>query len=177
MEVTKKDINKMLDILDHEDIPLPYDTHVSCGLDQLYNLRGCARRPDSHRNWVDRRDVPEKKFFEKVWHVYRVHTGLDAKSIEDIEEESEYSDFEVDPAGYGVDSASYRDFSGGPTTGFLLSDAVKNSKKLGSAIRFVQFLRKKGERVYDCGPPHVNRNTGNVIQHWLWLPHSVEVKG
>lgn len=162
MELTIKDIEKMASLLENDGVPLAHGTDVSCGLDQLHDLDGGR--------------IPEAQLFENIRFVYSTHTNLtrdDMSRYSDEYEETEW-DFEVNPSGYGVDSASYGRGLG-VTTGFLMSDALRNKDRPKSICRFVDYLRSKGERVYECGPAHVNRNTGNTIQHWLWLPQGVEV--
>lgn len=162
MELKITDIEKMVSLLENDGVPHALGTGVSCGLDQLNDL-------DDGR-------IPEAQLFENILFVYSTHTRLTGDDVSRYAEKydgTEY-DFEVDPSGYGVDSARY-DRGPGVTTGFIMSDALRNKDRPKSICRFVDYLRSKGERVYECGPAHVNRNTGNTIQHWLWLPKGVEV--
>ena len=162
MELKIADIEKMISLLENDGVPDAQGTDVSCGLDQLHDL--------------DIPRIPEAQLFENILFVYSTHTRLtrdDMSRYSDEDEETEW-DFEVGLNGYGVDSASYGRALG-VTTGFLMSDALRNKDRPKSICRFVDYLRSKGERVYECGPAHVNRNTGNTIQHWLWLPKGVEV--
>lgn len=163
MELKIKDIEKMVSLLENDGVPLAHGTDVSCGLDQLHDL--------------DIPRIPEAQLFENILFVYSTHTRLTGDDVSRYAEkydETEY-DFEVDPIGYGVDAACYDRAADGVTTGFIMSDALRNKDRPKSICRFVDYLRSKGERVYECGPAHVNRNTGNTIQHWLWLPKGVEV--
>ena len=165
MALSKKEMKRLAEIQKKYSRNLPNlsTTEVSCGLDQLHDIREYV-------------GSDEKEIFEVLYEYVDLYFRLTEADVALAEKEGIW--LEVDPSGFGVLAAADLDceFISGIGTGVLMSDALKNKNRPGAAVRFVKFLRRKKERVYDCGPPHVNRNTGNVIQHWLWLPSGVEVK-